>query len=327
MDDDERRNAHTDNSALAVWESDPSLVEATAQVSRVSGRVDTGDRGQTTAGRKRIVYLGAALGAATMLTIPFMAANSDSPSQGEKAGPLKVAGDATVAGYLPQPQALTSSAKASRPASPPVQAPPPPSPKKTASSPLSDSRASKSTTHLNTDSKNKSGRETKKSSASVPTVFAGVNSMILKNLGTGYCADVPTNDPGTPKTPVQQYQCQPGSVDNQMWNLTVTSGAKGPGGVRLFVIRNTKDGLCMDLPYNDGQSAGTGVIEFSCNGTTGDNQLWYLAYGHQNHYQIRNLASHGLCLGVAGGAKAGSEARLQIEPCGSAAEDWGWSVR
>jgi hypothetical protein len=112
-----------------------------------------------------------------------------------------------------------------------------------------------------------------------------------------------------------------------MWNLEVISGLKGPGGARPFLIRNAKDGLCMDLKYNGSVPAGTKVIEYSCNSTTGDNQLWYLASGHQNHYRIRNLASDGLCLGVTGGTKAGNEARLQIESCGSAADDWGWKAQ
>ncbi|MGW1561944.1 RICIN domain-containing protein [Streptomyces sp. NPDC002144] len=59
---------------------------------------------------------------------------------------------------------------------------------------------------------------------------------------------------------------------------------------------------------------------------TGDNQLWYLATGDDNHYRIRNDASGGLCLGVTGSRTAGHDARLQIEPCSSTADDWAWTT-
>jgi Ricin-type beta-trefoil lectin domain. len=321
MDRDGRRSTPADSGVLAVWESDSSLAETTAQAPPVSAGPDKDERGQTSSGRTRMVYVGAALGAAAMLAVPFLAANSDSSSKGDHTRPLKAA-DASVGAYLPQPQTVPSSAAPSRSASPSGN---PSTPSVPARSPsLGNARGPASGAHKDGHS---TANRIKQPTVSVPAVFAGANNMLLKNLGTGYCADVPTNDPGSPYDPVQQYQCQPGPIDNQMWSLRVTSGPKGPGGARLFVIRNTKDGLCMDLPTNDPQAAGTKVIEYSCDGTTGDNQLWYLAYGHQNHYQIRNLTSHGLCLGVTGGTGAGSEARLQIESCGSTAEDWGWSTQ
>ena len=149
--------------------------------------------------------------------------------------------------------------------------------------------------------------------------------MLLKNLGTGLCADLPDFGNGKVNGPVNEYYCQPGSGDNQMWTLQVVDAGEGPGGARLFTIRNVKDEMCMDLPNYGDNPAGTPVSEFPCAPTTKDNQLWYLAYGDQNHYRIRNLAGHGLCLGVDGGPGAGPDARLIIEPCGSTADDWGWS--
>lgn len=331
------RDAHTgrpaDSGSPALWENDPSLAETAVQDPPRSAAADTGERARIPSGRPRVVFVGAVLGAAALLAIPFLATGSNSSSKGAHGTPLKAA-DVPASGYLPQQKALPSATAAARSKSPsgkhaassvPGRSSSPRNTHGPASGPVAG--AHKSGHGKPRPGGHRTAKGTKKSTVIVPAVFAGADDMLLKNLGTGYCADVPNYGPGAKNDPVQQFKCQSGSTDNQMWNLAVTSGPKGPGGARLFVIRNTKDGLCMDLPNYGGQAAGTKVIEFSCDGTNKDNQLWYLAYGHQNHYQIRNLASHGLCLGVTGGTGAGPDARLQIQSCGSTAGDWGWSSR
>lgn len=54
--------------------------------------------------------------------------------------------------------------------------------------------------------------------------------MLLQNFGTGLCADMGGFGAGTVNGPVNQYYCQPGSGDNQMWSLQVVSGPRGPEG-------------------------------------------------------------------------------------------------
>ncbi|MEU9349354.1 RICIN domain-containing protein [Streptomyces sp. NPDC048278] len=125
---------------------------------------------------------------------------------------------------------------------------------------------------------------------------------------------------------MNQYYCRPGATDNQMWALQVVDGLKGPGGEALFIIRNHKDNLCMDIPDYGPDPAGTKVSEYPCNLTTQDNQLWYLATGDQHHYRIRNYASSGLCLRVTGGPGAGHDARLDMNACDSTDDDWAWTT-
>ncbi len=155
-------------------------------------------------------------------------------------------------------------------------------------------------------------------------LFGGASQALLHNRATGLCADLPDLGNGAANGPVNEFHCQAGDADNQMWNLQMVQG-KGPGGANLFVVRNTKDNLCMDLPDFGGQPAGTKVSEFPCNGSAQDNQTWYVWPGQDNHYQLRNSRSGGLCLGVDGGPGAGPDARLQLRPCGPADTDWSWS--
>lgn len=161
----------------------------------------------------------------------------------------------------------------------------------------------------------------KKSRKHRATTFAGASDVLLKNTATRLCADLPEYGKGATNDPVTQYTCRAGSSDNQVWSLSAVE-AKGPGGVRLFEIRNAKDGLCMDLPDYGAQPAGAKVSEYPCLSTTQGNDLWYVSSGAGGHY-IRDFKSNGLCLGPTGGAGAGANARLEIHQCGSA-DTWTW---
>ncbi|MFJ8159031.1 RICIN domain-containing protein [Streptomyces sp. NPDC094468] len=148
--------------------------------------------------------------------------------------------------------------------------------------------------------------------------------MLLKNFATGLCADLPDYGRGRVGGPVNQFYCQPGATDNQIWSLQLANGLKGPDGEALFVIRNQKDNLCMDIPYWGADTAGTKVSEYPCDLTRQDNQLWYLTRGDQQHYQIRNYASDGLCLRATGGHSP--DTQLDIDVCNSTADDWAWTA-
>ncbi|WP_431997210.1 RICIN domain-containing protein [Streptomyces fungicidicus] len=147
----------------------------------------------------------------------------------------------------------------------------------------------------------------------------------LKNVATGKCADLPYFDKGSVDGPVSQYNCRPTTGDNQLWDLEVTDADGGPQGASLFVVRNRKDGLCMDLPNYGGVAPGTKVTEYHCARSRADNQLWWLDPKSGGHW-IRNVAS-GLCMSVAGGGSAGNDARLQVVRCGdSGGSALRWSV-
>ncbi|MFF9486140.1 RICIN domain-containing protein [Streptomyces sp. NPDC014676] len=145
----------------------------------------------------------------------------------------------------------------------------------------------------------------------------------LKNVATGKCADLPYFEKGSVDGPVSQYNCRPTTQDNQLWDLEVADADGGPGGASLFVIRNRKDGLCMDLPDYGSVAAGTKVTEYHCR-PAADNQLWWLD-PRSGGYRIRNAASD-LCMSVAGGSAAGNDARLQVARCGSGTGEQRWSV-
>ncbi|MFJ5835400.1 RICIN domain-containing protein [Streptomyces shenzhenensis] len=139
-------------------------------------------------------------------------------------------------------------------------------------------------------------------------------NVLLKNVATGKCADLPNFGKGQNDGPVNQYICRPTDTDNQLWDLEVTDADGGPGGASLFIVKNRQDGLCLDLPYNGSVSPETVISEFSCDGTNGDNQLWWLDPRPEG-YWIRNVASN-LCIEVTGGRVAGDDARLQVAKCG-----------
>ncbi|MFD7917719.1 RICIN domain-containing protein [Streptomyces sp. NPDC059740] len=175
--------------------------------------------------------------------------------------------------------------------------------------------------HSSTKSKKSSGTL----AAPAARMFGGAWQVLLHDRATNLCADLPDYGNGKINGPVSQFHCRAGDSDNQMWNLQPVDG-KGPGQARLFVIRNAKDGLCMDLPAYGGHPAGTKITEFTCDGSARDNQSWYLAPGHDNHYQLRNTKSGGRCLGVAGGPGSGVDVQLALRPCGPADTDWSWSA-
>jgi hypothetical protein len=168
----------------------------------------------------------------------------------------------------------------------------------------------------------KRGENKKKAAASAKKgVWAGVSNVLLKNAASGLCADLPGYGNGSVNGEVTQYDCTLGDADNQVWSLSVMRDMKGPGGTALFLIRNTKDNLCMDLPYYSGVSSGTEVTEYDCR-PRGDNQLWYRSHTHGNLYRIRNYASHGLCLGPTGRSHAEGK-QLEVHKCGSG-DEWSW---
>ena len=154
--------------------------------------------------------------------------------------------------------------------------------------------------------------------------FAGAAGVLMRNAATRMCADLPNYGKGKINGPVNQYPCTMGGADNQVWSLATVQTPKGPHGATLFLIRNAKDRLCMDLGEYGARPAGTKMNEFRCHPTTKDNQLWYLSKAPRGGYRIHNLASHGLCMGPAARAKAGPDGRLVIHPCGRG-DAWSWS--
>ncbi|MET8942928.1 RICIN domain-containing protein [Streptomyces sp. NPDC004542] len=157
------------------------------------------------------------------------------------------------------------------------------------------------------------------------TPVVPASNILLYNPTTKKCADVPGYGKGTAGGPVRQFTCDGTTNDNQLWNLEVTYAKGGPESRPLFQIRNVKDRLCMDLPYNGAQPVRSAITEFTCDGTTADNQLWWLDKQQSGAYWIRNFASNNKCLDVAGYSTGGNDANLTLFDC-SNTDDQEWRI-
>ncbi|QKW09309.1 ricin-type beta-trefoil lectin domain protein [Streptomyces sp. NA04227] len=150
-------------------------------------------------------------------------------------------------------------------------------------------------------------------------------NVVLRNTTTKLCAELPGFDKGEINGPVQQSVCDETDKDNQLWNLEVKYPKLGPGGTALFQIRNVKDEFCMDLGEYDGRPAGTKIAEFTCDGTTADNQLWWIEKQESGDYWIRNYASNNKCLGVEGKSDGVVNTPLNIAECANS-DDHEWKI-
>ncbi|MET7296611.1 ricin-type beta-trefoil lectin domain protein [Streptomyces griseoloalbus] len=150
----------------------------------------------------------------------------------------------------------------------------------------------------------------KKAPSTLPTVLTRV---LIKNNTNHTCVDVPGFSSGQPNGPVTHATCNSNSDDNQLWNVERRYDKAGPGGVPLFQIRNVMDSMCLDLPGYQGVGGATKVTEFPCDGTTNDNQLWWLDKQSDGKFWIRNAASNNQCLDSYGPDDATRD--LIVWPC------------
>ncbi|MEU3896372.1 RICIN domain-containing protein, partial [Streptomyces sp. NPDC045251] len=163
------------------------------------------------------------------------------------------------------------------------------------------------------------GGEPEKPAKKKPVVPA--QDVLLRNTASDMCAELPGREKGKINGPVQQAVCDGTDGDNQIWDLEVQA-EKGPAGVALFQIRNVKDLLCMDLGEYGSRPVGTPVSEFHCDGTTADNQLWWIDKQASGDYWIRNFASNNTCLD-ADETDGPLFARLRTATCTSSGEqEW-----
>ncbi|MFE1797170.1 RICIN domain-containing protein [Streptomyces sp. NPDC059517] len=159
-------------------------------------------------------------------------------------------------------------------------------------------------------SKKKKKAAAKKAPSTLPAVMTRV---LIKNNTNGTCVDVPGFSSGRADGPVTHATCNSNTDDNQLWNVEKRYANAGPGGVPLFQIRNVMDSMCLDLPGYQGVGGATKVTEFPCNGTTNDNQLWWLDKQSDGRFWIRNAASNNQCLDSY--ANDDSTRSLIIWPC------------
>ncbi|MFE0181430.1 RICIN domain-containing protein [Streptomyces olivaceus] len=148
--------------------------------------------------------------------------------------------------------------------------------------------------------------------------------VMLFNTTNKQCADILGQGKGKINGKVQQENCVP-KGDNQHWNLEVKyEKGGGPDSAPLFQIRNTTDKFCMDLGEYGPRPVGTPIIEYHCDGTKADNQLWWLDKQESGDYWIRNYASKNKCLNVKG-KNAPTDTTLNISDCTNL-DDQEWRI-
>jgi hypothetical protein len=156
-------------------------------------------------------------------------------------------------------------------------------------------------------------KKTKSAPRAANALPAILTQTLIKNNTNKTCVDIP----GHTKTDgeIHQSRCTNSTSDNQLWTARKMYKSAGPGGAPLFVIRNVKAGVCLDLPGYKGVGKGERVSQYPCQGTTSDNQLWWLDKQSDGRFWIRNVASDNMCLDSYEPRSA--ERTLFIWPCAS----------
>ncbi|MEV0778354.1 RICIN domain-containing protein [Streptomyces sp. NPDC050428] len=141
--------------------------------------------------------------------------------------------------------------------------------------------------------------------------------VLIKNQKFGSCVELPGRGEGKQHGRVQDDRpCEPTSADNQQWTLKRTHKGRGTGGADLYLIRNVKDGRCLDLYGDEPARVSTPVTEFRCKATLEDNMLWWFHKRPNGTYWIRNQMSGDMCLDISRTEKEKpANAILTIYPC------------
>nr|WP_203729377.1 RICIN domain-containing protein [Streptomyces sp. SID12501] len=168
------------------------------------------------------------------------------------------------------------------------------------------------------------GAQSPSAKPKAPSVLPA-SSIMLRNSTTKMCADLPAPEDTDLKGRVVQSNCDDDAAGTQRWNLEVRYPKLGPGGSALFQIRNVKDQLCVDLSDYGSKPINSPILEYTCDGTTADNQLWWLAKQPSGDYWIRNYASNNECLDVGGFSTGGDGTDLTLFTC-SNIDDQEWEI-
>jgi hypothetical protein len=280
-----------------------NLVSAQEEVAPSGAGADKGD-GTPPDRPKKPILAAVAIGGAVLLAIPVLLIGTG--SHDDKKHRSAAAADNVLpgAGQQPPPGAFVSTSPSVTP---------------TPSASASPKGKSKATAKASAKKGSTAGVATLAHSggSGVPTgpKFSTVTRLLIKNVMTGLCADVPGYGNGGLTTPINQFTCRR-SNDNQLWDLVVNDKGAGPHGADLFTIRNSMDNYCFDLPGTGAVDGGTHVTENLCYPGLGDNQMWYLDKRSSHSFWIRNYVIHKWCLDVLGTAGAGGkDAALTVVQC------------
>jgi hypothetical protein len=153
---------------------------------------------------------------------------------------------------------------------------------------------------------------------------ASYGPYFIYNFATKECADFVGNT-GQIDSKVDQFTCDKTGADNQQFTF-VANGVDGAGNQK-YLLRNTVDGLCIDLPGEGTVAKGTQLQESNC--WPNDNQSYRLeprfTSGGFQYYRLRNTAAGDMCLDVTGPATGGPKTVLTMAPC-VANDDHEWAL-
>lgn len=282
------------SAATAAADGEADGVGATATATAGSGG-DSPDADGGFPGRpKKPVLAGAAMAGAILIAVPLlvMATGKDDDDKSEKVNSARSADtvlddDGSKSGDFVAESPTPKKSKTAKEKE---------TPKKT-SSPAAEKAAAKPSPSPSHSAKAENTKRTasKKATAAhnLPSVLTRV---LIKNNTNGTCVDIPSPGSGPVNGPIHQSACNNSSSDNQVWNVEKKYDSAGPGGAPLFLIRNIVDSHCLDLPAYGGVDGATKVQESICDGTTADNQLWWLDERAKGKFWIRNVASDNMCL-------------------------------
>jgi hypothetical protein len=139
--------------------------------------------------------------------------------------------------------------------------------------------------------------------------FDSRSPFLIRNVMTGMCIDIPGTGDGREGGAVNQWDCRPGSGDNQLFWLLSYNNRDNE-----FAIANDRDGLCLDVPGGGEVRPGTPVTQYRCVLGDRDNQM-FTAVGGRSRFMLRHVQTD-MCLDVDGVAGTGGrDARLTLWPC------------
>ncbi|WP_326798157.1 RICIN domain-containing protein [Streptomyces sp. NBC_01808] len=148
--------------------------------------------------------------------------------------------------------------------------------------------------------------------------------IVIRNKKYDLCLDLPGTGKSSPGTGTRDAGCTPSGDDNQRWVLDLVDKGAGTRGADLYVIRNVKAGLCLDVPDRGPGQVGVVMDVYDCRESAEDNQRWWLHRRANGTYWIRNQKSGDMCLDVARTSKEEPHAKVTLYGC-SDLDDHQWN--
>ncbi|MBO8197280.1 ricin-type beta-trefoil lectin domain protein [Streptomyces smyrnaeus] len=272
--------------------------------------------------KKPWVVVTTAVAVAALVTTPLALAGTGDGQQENEARQKHVEGSKDEAGrgpsgtVRPSPPGFPTGSPSGTPSSDPSKrdkgkdADRPKSSLSEPSSPPKSDEASDDDKDEESHERDSSSGDEKKVSRSTAKIPSGTTMVV--NRRTGKCMDLPGTGKGKPDGRVQQGACDTSAGSrggNQRWRLDLKKKDAGPGDADLYLIRNVKDNLCLDLPAFGPAKSTTPVTEYHCRADN-DNQLWWFDKQSDGTFSVRNHKSGHLCLDLADRKRAHSQLRI-----------------